>query len=390
MPTDVYEFRVPPVLRVGWGVSQEVGTMVRAWGSRCLVVTSLPGTSDLIQGVRERLAEAGVAADVYDAVIANPTVEVMDQGAALAREFQADVILGVGGGSSMDAAKAIALGATHEGSVWEYRLYGERQITRDVLPVVTVNTTAGTGSHISPVSVLTHSGLKSKFAIVDVRLCPRAGLVDPALTVSVPPRGTAATGFDVFAHAFESIQHPRSSPLVELLGYEALRLVATFLPRAVRDGTDRAAREAMARADTLAGICITNAGTTLPHGLAMAIGGHAPHVMHGEALAAVYPAVARYTWASAPEPYARLYELLADEQPEPGLSLERKAERAPAAIERFLERIGLRSTLASLGVPQAELPGIEADTFKLPDYRMNPRVPDAAEVHRLVEEAAGY
>lgn len=386
MQQQSFRFFVPTVVHFGWNAVADTGRVVREWGTRCLIVTTsrIYHQTPLIREIQEQLRGYHVASEVFDGIIPNPTVDVLEQGVAVARTFQPDVILGVGGGSSMDAAKAVALGATHAGSVWDYRLGGEKAIDHPVIPVITVGTTAGTGSQISPVSVLTHSGIHSKHAIVDVKLCPKAAIVDPALTVTVPPRVTAATGFDVFAHAFESTIHSRRSPFTDALAREALTLVVRYLPRAVMNGNDREAREAMARADTLAGICITNAGTTLPHGIAMAIGGHAPHVMHGEALASVYPEVMKFSWASAPQAFARLYDIMADPDESSGLTVEAKAQKVSGEIESFLTKIGLRCTLKTLGVEAGSLPGIIEDTFHLPDYQANPKQPTVEDVNRLV------
>lgn len=378
-------FRVPPVIDFGWGRRDSVGTAVAQFGSRCVIVTTerLHQNTPMIEAMQRRLHESHVLSTVYDGVKPNPTVDMMDSGAAVAQSFRADVILGVGGGSAMDAAKAVALGATNPGSTWDYRLFGERKISNRVLPVVTVGTTAGTGSHVSPVSVLTNSDLNSKFAIVDYRLSPVWAIVDPELTLSVPPHVTAATGFDVFAHAFESTLHPNASPFVNLAAERALRLVAQFLPRAVQDGNDVEARIAMAEADTLAGICITNAGTTLPHGIAMAIGGHAPRVMHGAALAAVYPAVMRFTWADAITQFSHLYQILrnspvlADGDPE-------QASRAVDLVEDFLAQIGLADTVDKLGIDSDILAAIVKDTFALPDYSVNPKVPSMDDVRDIL------
>ncbi len=379
-------FRVPPTIDFGWGRRDCVGEAMVQFGSRCLIVTSrrFYYESPIIREIQDRLAANHVDSAVFHEVIPNPTVDVMDRGAVIARDFAATVVLGVGGGSAMDSAKAIALGATHPGSVWDYRLFGERSIVNSVVPIVTLGTTAGTGSHISPVSVLTHSGLQSKFAIVDDRLCPKWAIVDPALTVSVPPRVTAATGFDVLAHAFESMLHPQRSPFGDLCAGHALQLVRDYLPRAVRDGQDVVARDALAQADTLAGICITNAGTTLPHGIAMAIGGHFPSVMHGEALASVYPQVMRFTWKHAVPQFSRLYRIMSGGETLPE-GEDEEAARSCESVEKFLMELGLPVNMAGLTMDQARLEAVATDTFKLPDFQANPRIPTLSDVYTILE-----
>ena len=269
------DFLVSTHLLFGWGASGRTASLVQDLGTRCFIVTTAGTThrTNLLRGLMDELELVGCACSVFDRVTPNPTVSEMEEARTMALDFGADVILGVGGGSSLDTAKAVSLGVTHGGPLWDYRIGGSRSVNGSMLPVVTVNTTAGTGSQVSPVAVFTNEDTHSKMAIVDRKLCPAFGVIDPALTLSVPPRVTAATGFDVFAHAFESIIHVNHSPLVDRLAWDTLGLVAQYLPRAVAQGDDQAAREAMAIADTWAGICITNVGTVLPHGIAMAVGG---------------------------------------------------------------------------------------------------------------------
>src|SRR4030042_1000603 len=171
-----------------------------------------------------------------------------------------------GGGWSMDTAKAIAVEATHPGTAWDYLFFREKQPTDKTLPVVAVTTTSGTGSHVTQVAVVTNPGEKNKSALYHSLLYPRTSIVDPDLMLTVPARVTSATGFDVFAHAFESYINPGGSPYTDMMALEAIAIVSKFLPVAVRNGRDLAAREGMAWADPRAGLSIANSGVTLPPG----------------------------------------------------------------------------------------------------------------------------
>jgi alcohol dehydrogenase class IV len=212
--------------------------------------------------------------------------------------------------------------------------------------------------------------------------------VDPELMVSLPASVTAATGFDVFCHAFEATLHPNSSPLVELFAWEALQRVIGQLPKVLADGGDLAARESMALADTLAGYGIASAGVTLPHGMGMAIGGMYPQVAHGVSLAIVYPAFARFTWQAAVPQFARLARLL-DPSLAASASDAQAAGKASRLIEILLESIGLRLGLADFGVPESELPALARQSMVLPDYQGNPRVATLGEMEALVRESYG-
>jgi alcohol dehydrogenase class IV len=382
-----FQYFQPTEIRFGAGRVAEVGEAVARRGLRCLIVTvpEFPALAPLFRRVKDFLAARGVAFAHFDGVVPNPTVDVVSAGGALARDFGADVVLGVGGGSSMDTAKAIAVEATHEGSCWNYLFFRETQPSARTLPIVAVTTTSGTGSHVTQVAVVTNPREKNKSALFHARLYPKISIVDPELMVSVPNRVTAATGFDVFAHAFESYINPAGSPYTDLLALEALRLVSKFLPAAVRDGTDLAARTSMAWADTLAGLAIANAGVTLPHGIGMAISGLYPHVAHGEALACVYPAILGYSWDAAPAKFAAVGRLF-------DASLEKLGDAAAAKkfgsmVEAFLQKIGLRIGLADLNIPEEELKGLAQASLVLPDYKNHPRVAGLDDIHAILRNS---
>jgi len=303
-----FNYFQPTDIRFGKGRVHEIGNIVAGLGKRCLVVTVpvFPAMAPIFETVLSELKSAGVETAHFDGVQPNPTTDVVTKGSEMARAHEADVVLGVGGGSSMDTAKAIAVEATHDGTAWDYLFFRDTQPTEKTLPVVAVTTTSGTGSQVTQVAVVTNTREKNKSAIYHPRIYPRVAVVDPELMRTVPEHVTASTGFDVFAHAFESYINPGGSPYTDLLALEAIRLVIAHLPDAVREGENMDARSHMAWADTLAGLCIANAGVTLPHGIGMAVSGIYPHVMHGESLAVVYPAIMRYTHHTAPKKFAQV------------------------------------------------------------------------------------
>lgn len=382
-----FDFVEHTQVHFGSGRVTELGAIVASYGKRCMIVcgANINARTGLIDEISANLQQAGADVVVFDGARPNPTNLQADEGAKIAKAEEVDVILGVGGGSSMDLAKAIAVGATHEGSAWDYRLYSEQLITDATLPIVTLNTTAGTGSQVGPVAVITNEQANSKFALVDVRLCPRACVIDPELTRSVPKGTTARTGFDVFTHSFESMLHPKRSPMTDMFAIEAIRNVVTYLPRALDNGSDGEARAALAWADLLAGLCIANAGTVLPHGIAMAIGGHATHVPHGEALAVMYPEFTRYTCKAAIPQFATLARIL-----DSTLADTADAEAAEAScdlLDDFLRRIGLYTDLQQIGVNREQLDSIADHSVRLPDYEMNPRIPDRDEILGMLNRA---
>jgi alcohol dehydrogenase class IV len=378
-----FTYYQPTEIRFGRGRLDEVGEIVARFGRRCLVVSTAlrQASAPLFERIETRLAEAGVACARFNGVVQNPTTGCIHEGALAAKDFGADVVLGVGGGSSMDAAKAIAVEATHPGVAWDYLFFKEPP-TAKTLPIVAVSTTSGTGSQVTQVAVMTEPSTRTKSAIYHPLVYPRVAIVDPELMLTVPTHVTASTGFDAFCHAFESYLHPAASPYTDLLALEAIRLVAERLPGLVADGSDVAGREALAWADTLAGLCIANAGVTLPHGIGMTISGNCPQVMHGESLAVTYPEFTRFTWASAVPQFAAVGRIF-----DPGLRAvpdQAAAEGACQALDAFLKKIGMWLSLKELGATPADVTNIADHSRVLPDYKNNPRIASRDEIYAML------
>jgi len=382
-----FNYHQPTEIRYGRERLSEVGAVVSRYGKRCLLVT-VPVTGvfvPMFDRVKGYLAEAGVEVEHFAGVIPNPTTECVTAGADMAKDFRADVVLGVGGGSSMDTAKAIAVEATHPGTAWDYIWFRDRQPTEKTLPIVATTTTSGTGSQFTQVAVVTNPAEKTKSALFSKRIYAKVGIVDPELMVTVPSHVTASTGFDVFCHAFESYLHTNASLYTDLLALESIRLVAQYLPAAVEDGTNLEAREAMAWADSLAGLCIANAGTTLPHGIGMTIGGQCPQVMHGEALAVTYPEFTRFTYPYAIDRFAAMGRIL-----NPDLenkSAEVAAERSCKEVDSLLKEIGMWLSLEGLGVSEDDVVAIADNSRVLPDYKNNPRIASRDEIYDMLTKS---
>jgi alcohol dehydrogenase class IV len=381
-----FNYFQPTELVFGRGRVKELGSIAKRFGQRTLLVTvkESPALSDQFARILKILTEEGLKVTHYDGVVPNPTVESIAAGSKIARECGTQSVIGLGGGSSMDSAKAIAVEATHEGSCWDYLFY-KKPPTEKTLPIIAVSTTSGTGSQVTQVAVVTNPATRDKSAIYHPNVYPRVSIVDPELMVTLPREATAPTGFDALCHSFESTIHPSCSPIIELMAWRGIGSVVQALPNALANGADLDAREALALADTLGGYSIANAGVTLPHGIGMAIGGLYPHVAHGVALAIVYPAFARFTWRSAVPQFARLARAF-----DPALTDKPDmiaAERSSELVDTFLRKIGLRLGLADMGVPEAELPKLAKQSMVLPDYKANPRIATLAEMEALVRES---
>ncbi|MDR0590212.1 MAG: iron-containing alcohol dehydrogenase [Spirochaetaceae bacterium] len=373
----------PTEIIFGWGRLAELGTLAARYGKKALVVTghSSPAGAALYARAADYLATAGVEAARFDGVIPNPTTDVVSAGARAAKDFGADLVIGLGGGSSMDTAKAVAVEASHPGSAWDYLHYTAGP-TEKTLPIIAVGTTAGTGSQTTPCAVITNPTTKDKSAIWHPNIFPKIALVDPELTLSMPKNVSAQTGFDAFCHNFESYISVGTNPLVETIALEGLRIIAENLPKVLADGGDAEARSNMAWADTLGGMAIASGGVTLPHGLGMQIGGFCPQVSHGQSLAIFYPEFTRFTWPKAAKKFAALGRIL--DAALLSANDEKAAEASCGAVDGFLKKIGLWIDFKSLNVSKEEIRIIADHGQVLGDYKNNPRIASIEEMYDML------
>ena len=287
-----YEFYLPTKLLYGAGCLSALGGCALP-GRKALLVTSA-GQSAKRHGylgrVEEQLTQAGVRAVLYDQITPNPTKAEVMAGAALCRKEGCDFVLGLGGGSSIDAAKAISVMARNPGDYWDYVSGGTgkgKAVPNAPLPVVAVTTTAGTGTEADPWTVTTNEEMQEKIGFGYEKTFPVLSVVDPELMVSVPPRLTAYQGFDALFHSTEGYLNRTASPISDLMALEAIRLIGKSLPRAVRDVADLEARGDVALANTLSGMVETLSGCISEHSIAHAMSAYHPKLPHGAALIAI-------------------------------------------------------------------------------------------------------
>jgi alcohol dehydrogenase len=350
-----FAFSIPTQIQFGAGAALQAGSTAqellgsaRAAREAVLVVID-PGVTNAawLGGILGSLSESGLKYECFEEVKPNPRDEDAYKAAALIKEKGYGVVLAIGGGSAMDAAKTAALVAVHGGKASDYAGWGK--VPGSVLPVIAIPTTAGSGSEVTSWAVITDSSTHAKLAIGDRKLAPAAALVDPTLMVSLPAGLTATTGMDALTHAIEAYIGGLSSPLNDALALEAIRLVARNLKKAVEDGSDLAAREGMALASTLGGIAINNADVAGVHCMSEALGGmyDAPH---GLLNAILLPYFMEFWEAGCAERFAHIAEAFGA-APEP--------QEAVACVSRLSRSLDLPS-LASTGVKQDDLPKLAA------------------------------
>jgi alcohol dehydrogenase class IV len=294
---------LPRTVRVGGGAVNELAGVLAGLGlARPLLVTDsfLVGTG-AAQQLLDKLREAGMEPGIFGETVPDPTTESVNSGVQAAAAHRADSVIGFGGGSPMDTAKAIALLTVQGGEMRDYK--APRNNLGPALPVVAVPTTAGSGSEATQFTVITDSASDEKMLCIGPAFLPIAAIVDYALTVSMPPRLTADTGVDALTHAVEAFVSRKANAFADGLALAAIRAVSRYIRRAYADGQDLEAREAMMSASMQAGMAFSNSSVALVHGMSRPIGAHF-HVAHGLSNAMLFPAVTAFSIRGAEARYA--------------------------------------------------------------------------------------
>ncbi len=311
----------------------------------------------LVQRVTNPLVERGYDVEIYTDVVPEPRLETGEKLVSFTREGKFDLVIGVGGGSAMDLAKLAAVLAVHEGKVADYlNLTGTRKVEEKGLPKILIPTTSGTGSEVTNISVLSLDTTKD--VVTHDYLLADVAIVDPQLTVSVPPRVTAATGIDALTHAVEAYVSVNASPTSDGLALQAIRLIARSLRKAVENGTDKQARIDMSNGSYLAGLAFFNAGVAGVHALAYPLGGQF-HIPHGESNAVLLPYVMGYIRKSCTKRMADILNALGGNSS--FLSEEEASYRCVEELERIVRDVGIPRTLGGFNIPESALESLTKD-----------------------------
>ncbi|MBI3408609.1 MAG: iron-containing alcohol dehydrogenase [Planctomycetes bacterium] len=364
-----------------------------------IVADSILDKAGLVERVKQPLATAGVTVDAFLGGEPEPSFRAVEACLAQARTFRPDGIVGLGGGSNMDLAKLCATLLAHGGEARAF--VGDDKIPGPILPLVCVPTTAGTGSEVSAAAVLTDTVNKMKVGILSNHLRPRVALIDPLLTVSCPLKVTADSGIDALTHAIEAYTavdnetfplpadersvYQGKHPLGDVMAEKAISLIGANLRRAVKDGHDLDARDAMALGATLGGLAFSNVGVALVHALEYPVGG-ATHCSHGAGNGLLLPYVMRFNKPARIPVFAAIARLLGENIT--GLSEDAAAERAIDTVEKLRNDIGIPQRLRDLGVKREQLrPFAEKAIGIKRILRVNPRTLTVEEAETILESA---
>jgi alcohol dehydrogenase class IV len=336
----------------GAGCSVQCAQDLVARNVRSVLVVTSPPVRPLGEPIYAQLRDHGALVTIWDEIRQEPTLGEFLSALSVAREVNADAIVGLGGGSAMDVAKLVA--ALMSGEQVIHDVFGIGKLKGRGTWLACLPTTSGTGSEASPIAILLDESDQQKKGVISPHLVPDAAYVDPLLTCSVPPSVTAATGIDALTHCIEAYANRQSHPMVDIFAREGIRLIADNLPRAVQEGSDLAARTALSLGSLYGGLCLGPVNTAAVHALAYPLGGEF-HIAHGVTNAILLPHVLEFNLTAAPERYADIAV---------ALGVERRADplaTAKLGVERvreLVQRCGIPSRLRDYGIGEDAIEGM--------------------------------
>jgi alcohol dehydrogenase class IV len=355
-------FRTTKRILFGLGAVEKVGAEAQLLkGKKVLIITdSGVIQAGLLEGVEKSLQAAGLSFVLFDGVEPDPRIEVVEKSVEKAKKEGIDLIIGLGGGSSLDIAKVTSIMITNSGKIDGF--FGIDLVPNPGIPVILVPTTAGTGSEVTPIAILSDTKEKLKKGIVSPTLFPEVAIVDPKLTIGLPPSVTAFTGMDALTHAIEAYASINATDLTDLFALRAMDLCSKNLRMAYAHGENLAARSNMMEGSLLAGIAFANAGVGAVHAFAYPLGGEF-HLAHGLTNTLMLPYIMRYNILGCPHKFAQMAKAFGEKVE--GLSELDGAETAVKFVERLSDDIRVPRRLRDVGVPENAIPRLAEAAMKV-------------------------
>jgi 1,3-propanediol dehydrogenase/alcohol dehydrogenase len=374
-------FYSPTRIIFGEGTLKRVGEEAKGLGKKVLVVTGKSSSKKAgsLDEVVNSLTSHNLRVEVFNKVEPDPSVETVEEGAKFAKKCAVEVVIGLGGGSSMDAAKGIALLMTNKGSITDY--FGMDKVKEPAIPVIAIPTTAGTGSEVTKYAVVTDQKKMLKQIIGSFHISPMLAILDPMLTLSMPASLTANTGVDALSHAIESYVCTKANPVSDILALESIRLIAEALPGAVSQPENIEVRKKMLFASSIAGIALTSSGAGIIHGMGYSITLYygAPH---GLANALLMPEAMEFNLVANPSKYKNIAAAMGKKVE--GLSEKDAARLSVVAVRELSEKIGIPRGLKEIGVKEESLAGFAETVGKNERVlSLNPRRPTTKEIEEI-------
>ncbi|AMR02579.1 MULTISPECIES: iron-containing alcohol dehydrogenase [Bacillus cereus group] len=387
---EVSEFRMPKSVLYGRNSLEKLGEQSKKLGKRAFIVTdTIMEKLGYVEKCMQQLNKKGITVSTYNKVDAEPTNIHVLEALSLCKEEKCDFIIGIGGGSCIDAAKAVAVLYTNGGEVEDY-VQKDIEIENNPLPLIAIPTTSGTGSEVTSVAVITNKKTDVKMMMKHPSFIPKVAIIDPVLTSSLPPQITAATGIDALCHAIEAYISKFSQPLTDVLALSAIESIMKYLRIAYEDGRNMEAREAMMIASLQAGIAFSNASVTLVHGMSRPVGALF-HVPHGISNAILLPTVLEFTKTSAVKRLAKIGRNLNKDLY--SNSDEEVADYTLWEIKKLCYDLRIPN-LKEYGIDEIEFENaiskMASDAIESGSPANNPRVPSYDEIKELYRECFNY
>ncbi|MHB1375837.1 MAG: iron-containing alcohol dehydrogenase [Candidatus Humimicrobiaceae bacterium] len=362
-----FDFENKVKLIFGTGRIKELSGLCKNTGTKPMLVSThkladKSGFGTILETVLKILKDSNIDPVIYDRAVLNPTTDSVDEAAKIARVNGVDFIIGLGGGSAVDTAKAIAVSAKSGRPIIDY-LYGEGHEAleiKEALPIIAIDTTAGSGTATTMFFVVTNPKTNEKSGNGSPVTWAKYSIVDPALMLGIPKNVTAATGLDAFYHALEAYLANNSNPISDIFSIRSIELCQKYLPVAYDDGKNIEARENMALASVLAGYAINSASTVLLHAIGHSVSGFT-NIAHGLALSALSEAWIEFTYPSSPKRVNEAMKIFNIDLN--GLTLDEAAKKASKAMHDFKKRLGVDITLKVTGLKNSQLSDVADDTF---------------------------
>jgi alcohol dehydrogenase class IV len=380
-------FQMPSVIHFGNNAAAQTGPEAKRMGAKrvLLVTDAILMQAGTVKPVLESLSAAGVEAVIFDKVASEPVLAFIDEGLKLLRKKKCEVIIAVGGGSSIDTAKALAVMATNPGKIQDYMGLGK--IGQPGLPLIAVPTTAGTGSEVTIFTIITDTTRDVKMLIGSPYVMPCVALVDPRMTLGMPRGLTAATGLDALTHAIEAYVSLKAQPLSDVMALSAIELLFKYLPQAWANPNNLHARTQTLLGAMQAGIAFTNASVALVHGMSRPVGAYF-HVPHGLSNAALLGVVMEFSLMGNPDRYARIAGAMGIDTM--GLLPMKAAEEGTLLVKKLIADLEIPS-LEKLGVEKKKLDKVveqmAKDAIASGSPGNNPRIATPQEIVGLYYEA---
>lgn len=378
-----FRFKIPQNIEFGIGSLKKIPEILQENQSEDVFLISDPGLDSLgvVKKIRDIIEAAGIRCTTYLGTVPNPTVDVVNESTSLYKESKATSIVALGGGSSMDVAKATGVLATYGGEIKDYE--GLYKVPGSIIPIIAIPTTAGSGSEVTASAVITDEARNYKMSVISYEMLPQYAVLDPELIMTLPPSIASSCGVDALIHALEAYISTSASPFSDAMAEKAMELIGGNLRQFVANRQDKEAASAMMIGSTFAGISFAWAKLGNVHAMSHPLSAYF-HVPHGVANAILLPVIIDYNAIADHGRYEKIYNYISRQNSPVGNF---KPEMLVDEIKKLVEDLGIPKTLTDVGVSEDKIPEMAEDAMKSPNVAVNPRQTNLQDIIELYKKA---